>query len=221
MTKTSPLRGVRLYVAIMAAIKAEPMTAAQCAAHLGVTITHTRTVLWYLTHAGLAHVTDWTRVRPAASAYTPTFYGKPGTSAPYPGRLMGRKPGATVAQSAPRRKLAELIELAQIMRDHPMTVSEIRDMLGKAVSPHMHGDVRIMREAGLIHVYAWTRDSTQGPWSAVLRWGTGRDAPRPRRKTPAEIYAAYYQRQRAKRNDLRIAFALAGRPMPGDRVCQS
>lgn len=219
--KTYPFRGVRLYVAVIAAIKAEPMTAAQCAAHLGTALTPTRTVLWYLTHGNLAHVTDWTRATPGATVYTPTFYGRPGPSATYPGRLTKRAPGATVTQCMPREKLAEFIEIAQILREHPMTVLDLHDMLGKRVSSRLHQAIKAMHDAGLIYVQEWTRDSTQGPWAAVWAWGTGRDIRKPRRQTHNEITRRNNRRQQAKRRAQRIAFALAGMPPSSAQPCQA
>lgn len=212
-TKTYPLRGVRLYVAVLAAIKAEPMTAAQCAAHLGTALTPTRAVLWYLTHGNLAHVTDWTR-DPGATVFTPTFYGRPGMSAPYPGRLTGRAPGSGVSQHAPRAKLAEFIEIANTLRDHPMSVLDMHDMLDKRQSSRLHAAYKVMHEAGLIHVWAWTRDSDRGPWAAVWAWGAGRDKCKPRRQTHNEITRRNNRRQHQKRRAQRIAFALAGIAQP-------
>jgi hypothetical protein len=220
-TKTYPLRGIRLYVAVMAAIKAEPMTAAQCAAHLGTALTPTRTVLWYLTRGDLAQVTDWTRDKPGATVYTPTFYGRPGQSATYPGRLTGRAPGSTVTKHAPREKLAEFIEIAHILRDHPMTVFDLHDMLDKRRSSRLHKAIKAMHDAGLIYVWEWTRDSTQGPWAAVWAWGTGRDTRKPRRQTHNEITRRNNRRQHQKRRAQRIAFALAGITPPSARPCQA
>lgn len=54
--------------------------------------------------------------------------------------------------------------------------------------------LKVMREAGDIHIHGYRRDTPHGPPTTVWAWGAGVDAKKPRPKTCAQIARSYRQR---------------------------
>lgn len=54
--------------------------------------------------------------------------------------------------------------------------------------------LKVMHEAGDIHIHGYRRDTPHGPPTTVWAWGTGKDAKKPRPRTYAEIARSYRKR---------------------------
>lgn len=51
--------------------------------------------------------------------------------------------------------------------------------------------LKVMHEAGDIHIFGYRRDTPHGPPTTVWKWGAGKDAKKPRPRTYAETSRKY------------------------------
>lgn len=184
--KTTFIRGMRGYAAVLRAIYDKPMTAKELCAELGANYETINKALKQFRAAGLAHICGVTSIyRSASHQWT---YG-PGTD-------------AVVATARTLRPQVEMVTFLAALKtlEQPHTLQNLRQALG--ISPHpARLLVKRMHELGMVYIDHWVKQP-DGPPVAAYRLGWDRrDATRPKRKPPCEVWRAYDERRRAKQRE--------------------
>ncbi len=202
--------GLVQYGRILAVISRKPCTHRDVAKAIGRGEQTMREILWRMVHLGEAHVVGWAPSDSLRGQQQAVFAGGPGESLPYPRQLCRAAPGSTLARSNPKPELIAFCSLIRELRQG-VTRQELHEDTGVAMM-RIGILLKSLRVAGMVHRCGWHRESQIGGKPAeVLKFGPGRDAPRPPAMTVAEKNRRHRDRRSQRIAGERIVAALQGR----------
>jgi hypothetical protein len=180
------LRGNHLCVAILAACRDEPLTAAELSKRLDLRLDAARYWLAGLAQIGLLHVVEWRKGIQGPSPATYAFGAAESVAPP-----KARKP-----RPVSMANLGAFKALWEQLQGEPSTQAELCEASGMAV-----GTVRrllvAMRAARLVRLAEWqVRVGCGGVATPMFQVGAAPDAPKPKPRTQAQHCRAYYARQK-------------------------
>lgn len=186
--------GYATYARMLSLVK-EPASIAHVVEKTGAKRQSVREILWRMERLGLVHVADWQEPTGRSSYMEPLFVIGEGGSAPYP-RTVRRAPiGST--RGRPRSELIAFAAIVRLLRQGA-TRNDLFEQTGVAYM-RVSNLLREMRRLGLVHTSDWRcRDDGTGRPAEVLSLGAGKNAPRLRTISRAEIQRASRQRRRAR-----------------------
>lgn len=194
------------YVGLWLRLRAQPMDSYTLAAAASLKPQRCREILWAMVRARTLDVVAWRRRSPMGM-WLPVFAPGTGEVAPYPGYLgLRRRAGFSREAQRARTEMVSFGVLMQCLRDG-LTLSQIVEATGGSET-RIGRCLRMLRDAGAIFVATWERPSGFGRWIPVWELGAGKDAPKPRALTKAEIN----RRLRGRRKTEAMHAAICGAP---------
>lgn len=206
ITRRPGRMGLVMYARILGACVKEAKKAVDVAADLGRARQSVHEILWRLESLGVAHVEDWVKPEHQNGMMSPLFRAFPGKSEPYP-RELQRPPFGRAGGTR-----SEIISFASALKamSEGATRAEVLEMTGMSWC-NFAKLLRELRKQRLVHVCSWEpRSDERSADVEVLKFGPGKDAPRPKPLTPSERYRRYRLRKSAKLAGQRIVHATAG-----------
>lgn len=184
------------YVAILAALRADPLTTAEMVSAGLLGRTASGRIITSLHHLGVLCIVGWRQNY--RSAARPIYGYGSGLDAPAPTERPNGRPGS----AAPLRTLvlsSEVVALVALMKalDEPRSKTELMAVTGLSYGGMLRA-LTALRSHGFARIAVWEhRDCTGGPPMACFAMGSEKDAKRPPRASKRARNQRFTERKRA------------------------